>query len=94
MFLPDQQTDPFPSSVKGLRLIPSDTVFRHLCKRLEVAFEQGLHEVTRLVLGVAIRDVHNEGLNHQRPWPAVDDLRVDSEDGGVVLQSKMTKHNN
>jgi len=80
---------PSPSPVKGLRLIPGDTVLRHLRERLEVALEQGLHEVARLVLGVAVGDVHDEGLDHQSPWPAVDDLGMDGEDGGVVLQRKM-----
>jgi len=89
--VPNRRTDqdPSPSPVKGLRLIPGDAVLRHLRERLEVALEQGLHEVARLVLGVAVGDVHHEGLDHQSPWPAVDDLGVDGEDGGVVLQRKM-----
>jgi hypothetical protein len=67
-------------------LILGDQAFRHLRQRLEVALKQGLDEVASLVLGVAFRDVHHEGLNHQCPRPAVDDLRVDGEDGGVVLK--------
>lgn len=73
-------------------MILDDLALGHLGERLEVALEQGLHEVAGLVLGVAFGDVHHEGLDHERPWPAVDDLGVDGEDGGVVLhrQRKMT----
>ena len=77
-----------PSPVKRLRLILDDLALGHLRERLEVALEQGLHKVAGLVLGVAVGDVHHEGLDHERPWPAVDDLGVDGEDGGVVLQAK------
>lgn len=69
-------------------MILDDLALRHLRERFEVALEQGLHEVARLILGVAVGDVHHEGLDHERPWPAVDDLGVDGEDGGVVLQIK------
>jgi hypothetical protein len=77
-----------PSPVKGLRLILDDLPLGHLRERLEVALEQGLHEVAGLVLGVALGDVHHEGLDHERPRSAVDDLGVDGEDGRVVLRAK------
>lgn len=70
-------------------MILDDQALRHLRERLEVALEQGLDEVARLVLCVALGDVHHEGLDHQRPRPAVDDLRVDGEDGGIVLEDDM-----
>jgi hypothetical protein len=76
------------SPVKGLRLVHDDLALGHLRERPEVALEQRLHEVAGLVLGVAVGDVDDEGLDDERPWPAVDDLRVDGEDGGVVLRAK------
>jgi hypothetical protein len=82
---------PIPRSpVKGLRLILDDQALGHLRQRLEVALEQCLDEVASLVLGVALGDVHHERLYHQRPRPAVDDLRVNGEDGGVVLEEDGT----
>lgn len=74
------------SPVDRLRPGLHGKAFRHIGQRLEVAFDQGLHEETRLVLGVAFGHVHHERLDHQRAGPPVDDLRVKSYDGRIVLE--------
>lgn len=58
-----------------------EALLRHVGEGLEVALEQVLDEVADVVLGVPLGDVHHERLDHQRPRLAIDDLRMDGQDG-------------